>query len=111
MAQYCLLSGFVLTVGGFAKERLSLLDLRFADWVQESRGPRNAPKGVVIVAIDDFSLQQAANADLSQDPLLQSLNQWPWPRRVHQRVLNRLFEAGAYTVGFDLLFETPSSRG
>ena len=106
-----LLSGFVLTVGGFAKERLSLLDLRFADWVQESRGPRNAPKGVVIVAIDDFSLQQAANADLSQDPLLQSLNQWPWPRRVHQRVLNRLFEAGASTVGFDLLFETPSSHG
>ena len=61
-----LLSGFVLTVGGFAKERLSLLDLRFADWVQESRGPRNAPKGVVIVAIDDFSLQQAANADLAK---------------------------------------------
>ena len=106
-----LLSGFVLTIGGFAKERLSLLDLRFADWVQETRGPRSAPKGVVIVAIDDFSLQQAANADLSQDPLLQSLNQWPWPRRVHQRVLNRLFEAGASTVGFDLLFEAPSSYG
>ena len=82
-----LLSGLVLTVGGFGKERLSHLDLRFADWVQETRGPRNAPKGVVIVAIDDFSLQQAANADLSRDPLLQNLNQWPWPRRVHVKVL------------------------
>ena len=106
-----LLSGLVLTVGGFGKERLSHLDLRFADWVQETRGPRNAPKGVVIVAIDDFSLQQAANADLSRDPLLQNLNQWPWPRRVHVKVLERLFEAGASAVGFDLLFEAPSSHG
>ena len=106
-----LLSGLVLTVGGLGKERLNRLDLRFADWVQETRGPRNAPKGVVIVAIDDFSLQQAANADLSQDPLLQDLNQWPWPRRVHVKVLERLFEAGASAVGFDLLFEAPSSHG
>ncbi|WP_041435290.1 CHASE2 domain-containing protein [Synechococcus sp. CC9605] len=106
-----LLSGLVLTVGGVGKERLSQLDLRFADWVQETRGPRNAPKGVVIVAIDDFSLQQAANADLSRDPLLQNLNQWPWPRRVHVKVLERLFEAGASAVGFDLLFEAPSSHG
>ena len=106
-----LLSGLVLTVGGFGKERLSHLDLRFADWVQETRGPRNAPKGVVIVAIDDFSLQQAANADLSRDPVLQNLNQWPWPRRVHVKVLERLFEAGASAVGFDLLFEAPSSHG
>ena len=106
-----LLSGLVLTVGGLGKERLSRLDLRFADWVQETRGPRNAPKGVVIVAIDDFSLQQAANADLSRDPLLQDLNQWPWPRRVHVKVLERLFEAGASAVGFDLLFEAPSIHG
>ena len=106
-----LLSGLVLTVGGLGKERLSRLDLRFADWVQETRGPRNAPKGVVIVAIDDFSLQQAANADLSRDPLLKDLNQWPWPRRVHVKVLERLFEAGASAVGFDLLFEAPSSHG
>ena len=106
-----LLSGLVLTVGGLGKERLNRLDLRFADWVQETRGPRNAPKGVVIVAIDDFSLQQAANADLSRDPLLKNLNQWPWPRRVHVKVLERLFEAGASAVGFDLLFEAPSSHG
>ena len=90
-----LLSGLVDTAGGIGKDWLSRLELRFADWVQETRGPRKAPQEVVIVAIDDFSLQQAANADLSQDPLLQRLNQWPWPRSAHGRVLDRLFEAGA----------------
>ena len=46
---------------------MSSIDLRFAGWVQETRGPRSAPNDVVIVAIDDFSLQQQANADLSDD--------------------------------------------
>ena len=106
-----LLSALVAAAGGFGRDWLSGIDLRFAGWVQETRGPRRAPNDVVIVAIDDFSLQQAANADLSQDPLIQRLSQWPWPRSVHARVLNRLFEAGASTVGFDLLFEAPSSYG
>lgn len=105
------LSGLVATAGGIGRDWPSLTDLRFAGLVQETRGPRTPPTKVAIVAIDDFSLQQAANADLSKDPLLQSLNQWPWPRNVHVRVLNRLFDAGASTVGFDLLFEAPSSYG
>jgi len=74
-----LLSALVAAAGGFGRDWLSGIDLRFAGWVQETRGPRRAPNDVVIVAIDDFSLQQAANADLSQDPLIQRLNQWPWP--------------------------------
>ena len=106
-----LFAGLVFTAGGIGQDWLSRVDLRFADWVQEAKGPRNAPKDVVIVAIDDFSLQQAANADLSQDSLLQGMRYWPWPRRVHAKVLDRLFEAGASAVGFDLLFETPSSHG
>ena len=99
------LSGLVATAGGIGRDWPSLTDLRFAGLVQETRGPRTPPTKVAIVAIDDFSLQQAANADLSKDPLLQSLNQWPWPRNVHVRVLNRLFDAGASTVGFDLLLK------
>ena len=106
-----LLSGLVATAGGIGRTWLSRTDLRFAGLVQETRGPRAAPDNVVIVAIDDFSLQQAANADLSDDPLLQRLTQWPWPRQVHAAVLDRLFDAGASTVGFDLLFEAPSSYG
>ena len=39
-----LLSGLVATAGGIGKDWLSRLELRFADWVQETRGPRKAPQ-------------------------------------------------------------------
>ena len=45
---------------------------------------------VTIVAIDDLSLQR--------------LGRWPWSRRVHARMLERLTEAGARAVGYDVLF-------
>jgi adenylate cyclase len=78
---------------------------------QELRGPRKPPTGVVIVGIDDYSLVQGQNADLSQDKELRRLANWPWPRAIYDRVLDRLFSAGARAVGFDLLFDTPSSHG
>ena len=105
-----ILSGLVAVSGGLSSTRLNLLELRFAGVVQEARGVRPVPDRLTIVAIDDFSLQQAVNADLSSDPLLQSLSQWPWPRRIHAVVLDRLIEAGATAVAFDLLFESPSSH-
>ena len=104
-------SALIAISGGLSSNLLSRLDLRFAGWVQETRGVRPVPGNLVILAIDDFSLQQAANGDLSNDPLLQTLSQWPWPRSIHATVLNRLIEAGVSAVGFDLLFETPSSYG
>ena len=104
-------SGVVAVSGGLSNTWLSRLELRFAGVVQENRGVRQVPDRLMIVAIDDFSLQQAVNADLSSDPLLQSLSQWLWPRRIHATVLDRLIEAGASAVGFDLLFESPSSHG
>ena len=110
-AAVLILSGLVAIGGGLSSNRLSRLDLRFAGWVQETRGVRPVPGNLVIVAIDDFSLQQTANGDLSNDPLLRSLSQWPWPRSIHATVLNRLIDAGVSAVGFDLLFETPSSHG
>ena len=105
------LSGVVAVSAGVSSAWLSSLELRFAGVVQETRGVRQVPDQLMIVAIDDFSLQQAVNADLSSDPLLKSLNQWPWPRRIYATVLDRLIEAGAAAVGFDLLFESPSSHG
>jgi adenylate cyclase len=47
------------------------------------------PRELRIVAIDDQSLEQAANADLLKDPLLRRLGPWPWPREAHARVLDR----------------------
>lgn len=90
---------------------LQSLELSLTGMAQEWRGPRRPRAPITIVAIDAFSLQQAANADLSGDPLLRQLQTWPWPRQVHATVLERLDRAGARAVAFDLLFDTPSARG
>ena len=106
-----MLGGLVAIIGGLSTTWLRQGDLRFAGFIQETRGVRPVPGNLLIIAIDDFSLQQAANSDLSSDPLLQSLSQWPWPRRIHATVLDRLIDADVSAVGFDLLFEMPSSHG
>ncbi|MGH8054120.1 MAG: CHASE2 domain-containing protein [Stenotrophomonas sp.] len=55
-----------------------------------------ADPSLLIVAIDDHSLQQ--------------LGQWPWPRSTHARVLDRLQEAGAERVALDLMFIEPDRK-
>ncbi|MEO1002358.1 MAG: adenylate/guanylate cyclase domain-containing protein [Cyanobacteria bacterium J06638_7] len=98
--------GLVLFAGTYDRWQLMV-----ATRAQELRGPRQPPEGVVIVAIDDHSLVQGANADLSSDPELRPLVSWPWPRAIYDRLLERLFGAGARVVAFDLLFDGPSSHG
>lgn len=51
------------------------------------------PADIVIVAIDDTSLQP------------QHQGRWPWSRRVHARLLRRL--SGARVVAFDVIFAEP----
>ncbi|WNL44733.1 CHASE2 domain-containing protein [Dyella sp. BiH032] len=51
---------------------------------------------VVIVAIDPKSLAAVGN--------------WPWPRAVHARLLDRLTEAGVRAVGMDITMAEPDLR-
>ena len=92
-------------------EPLEQAEYQLTEISQELRGPRPAPPELAIIAIDDFSLQQTANADLAEQAELQRLQSWPWPRAIYALILNRLFESGAQAVGFDLLFDTPSGYG
>ncbi|WP_392353111.1 CHASE2 domain-containing protein [Brevundimonas sp. LF-1] len=55
-----------------------------------------ADETIVIIAIDDRSLE--------------ALGQWPWPRDLHARLIDRLTEAGAGPVAYDVLFTEPSSQ-
>ncbi len=98
-------------VSWIANPTLEAWELNWTGAAQEWRGPRRPGAAVTIVAIDEFSLQQAANADLSGDPLLLQLQSWPWPRRIHALVLERLRAAGARAVAFDVLFDGPSVHG
>ena len=67
----------------------SYLDLRF-DLLR-----RPASGDVVLVEIDSGSLRE--------------LDAWPWPRAYHAGVLDRLIEAGAEMVAFDLDFSSSSA--
>ena len=104
-------TALVAGLGWLLAEPLQQWELSLTGIAQEARGPRRLQAPVTIVAIDDYSLQQVANADLTGDPLLSRIEQWPWPRRIHGLVLDRLFRAGARAVAFDLMFETRSDLG
>ena len=51
------------------------------------------PADVVIVAVDENSLSQ--------------LGRWPWSRRVHANLIDRLKLEGASAIGFDVIFSEP----
>lgn len=72
---------------------LSTLDLKLYDTLLKSRTGRTPSGNIVIVDIDTKSLEQ--------------FGQWPWPRYRLARLLDRLREMGALTVGIDILFAEP----
>lgn len=51
---------------------------------------------IVIVAIDESSLRE--------------FGRWPWSRRIHAVLINRLTEAGARAVGLDIIFAEPDRQ-
>jgi adenylate cyclase len=64
----------------------------------EVRGARAPRAPVVIVSIDESSF-----ADLNE--------QWPFPRALHARLLDRIAADGPLAIGIDLIFDVPSARG
>ncbi|RZV45499.1 MAG: CHASE2 domain-containing protein, partial [Sphingomonadaceae bacterium] len=58
---------------------------------------RPASGEVVIVEIDSRSISE--------------LQQWPWPRSLHARLVDRLSTTGASTIAFDVDFSSPSHQG
>ncbi|MDR0247241.1 MAG: CHASE2 domain-containing protein [Burkholderiales bacterium] len=57
---------------------------------------RPPPDDIVILAIDDDDISR--------------IGQWPWPREIHARAIDRLTEAGARAVLIDILFSEPDRR-
>lgn len=73
-----------------------LFDLRAFDYFSTFGHEELAEDAPVIVAIDEPSL-----ADIGQ--------QWPWPRSLHAKLVERLRAAGARAVGLDIIFAEPST--
>ncbi len=64
-----------------------------------ARGPRDAPDDVVVVSIDK---QSAHELGLPNEP-------HRWPRRLHAQLVDRLHDAGARAIGFDVMFKQPQT--
>ncbi|HST13191.1 MAG TPA: CHASE2 domain-containing protein [Terriglobales bacterium] len=70
--------------------------LRISDTFFRLSPSREGRPKVVVVAIDDESLQR--------------YGRWPWSRTVLAKLTNNLAEAGASVVGLDILLSEPQSR-
>jgi adenylate cyclase len=72
-----------------------LLDTRAVDYRLLQRGPRPASPDVVIVAVDEASIER--------------IGRWPWSRAVMARLLDRISAARPAAVGFDIV-QSEASR-
>lgn len=85
-----LLTFLVLLQTTSAPERLDF-------WLYDTiitANPSKLTNDVVIVGIDELSMDR--------------LGRWPWPRTTHAQLIEKLHEAGAKTIVFDILFPEPS---
>ena len=69
---------------------LQTVDARFG-----IRGAEEQPDDIAIVAVDDRTFSELGR-------------QWPFPRSLHARVIDRLREAGAKTIAVDIQFTEPT---
>jgi adenylate cyclase len=85
-----LLSAALATVAyasqAFEGIELDIVDARFA-----VRGEEPSPPNVVVVEIDDVTLDELDT-------------QWPFPRSFHAELIDRLRRAGAATIAYDIQF-------
>ena len=72
-----------------------LVELRSFDYLTTIGRPPLPKDGPVIVAIDEPSLSEIPH-------------QWPWPRALHARLIEKLREAGAKAIGLDIIFAEPA---
>ena len=80
------------------------------------RGPRRPPRRVVMVPVDDASLQQAAwftegGPDDVVPDWARGLSTLPWPRSAYGLISQRVLKAGAAAVAINVVFEGASSKG
>ena len=112
-----LLSGVILAATGwlagwpptFWRGWERIVDDELVRW----RGPRQPPAKVVLVSIDDASLQQGAWFAEEPNPpaWAQGISTLPWPRARYADLIERLRAAGAASIAINVVFEGPSGRG
>ncbi len=85
------------------------MQVSFFGW----RGQVAPPEEIVIVAIDQDSLQQGELASRTPEkfPELQTIENFPWQRKAYADAIAKILDAGAKSVSVDILFPSLSSYG
>lgn len=73
-----------------------LVEARFYDIFSTILPLRPAEPGALVVAIDEPSFSEIGQ-------------RWPWSRELHARLVERLRQAGAKVIAFDIIFAEPST--
>ena len=76
---------------------LQVFELKLFDERMRRRGRLPTGDEIVILAIDHESMQ--------------NIGDWPFPRQCHARIVDRLREAGAKIIAFDVDFSSSMARG
>jgi len=102
--------------GGWPGPRLGVWERQLEQQLILLRGPRRPPGRVVVVPVDDASLQQAAwfkqgGRNTVVPPWARNLDTLPWPRQAYGRLSHNLLEAGASAVALNVVFEGQSGKG
>ncbi len=88
--------GAIFTLFIQAGALLDSVELKTLDWrFLEASHPEEADTNVVLIAIDQNSLEAFQNRNVI----------WPWPREVYGVVLDYFRAAGARSVAFDILLD------
>jgi adenylate cyclase len=93
-----LISGAIgfLVLGLWVVGMLDKLEYRTYDWMFTLRGPIQASQDIVIVAFDEESFKV--------------LGRWPWTRAHYAKVIDKLTDAGAKALVFDVMYPEPESE-
>lgn len=75
---------------------IKMMESMLTDTLFFLRGEQKTPGEAVIVAIDEESFSAFGLA-------------WPWPRRMHAKLIETLYRNGASVVAMDVIFGEPSS--
>ena len=79
----------------------------------QMRGNVATPEDIIIVAIDNYSMNHGKLYLKEQEKLayLEPIYQFPWQRKAYGIVIKKILDSGAKVVAIDLIFDAPSSYG
>ncbi|KEF40881.1 MAG: family 3 adenylate cyclase [Cyanobium sp. CACIAM 14] len=107
------LLAWVGVTSGWPGPRWRVWERGLEDQLVRLRGPRRPPAGVVLVTVDDATLQQGDwfEGERRIPDWARGMGSLPWPRAAYGRVAEKLLQAGARDVAINVVFEGPSGKG